>query len=98
MMNTLLAPTASGLFCYFLKSYLVKEYRDGERSYDLECIPSKIGSLTNGMLAGLVGVTAVCDAAEPWAALLIGLFAGLVYCMACKLLIHLKVDDPLEAF
>jgi Amt family ammonium transporter len=34
---------------------------------------------------------------EPWAAVVIGCIAGLVYALSTRLLKVLKVDDPLEA-
>ena len=34
---------------------------------------------------------------DPWAAVVIGFFGGIVYCFGCKLVLVLGVDDPLEA-
>jgi Amt family ammonium transporter len=49
-------------------------------------------------LAGLVGITAGCAMVRPYAAFIIGALSGLVYSVACRVLIKFKVDDPLEAF
>src|SRR5260370_15041759 len=54
--------------------------------------------MANGMLAGLVAITAPCAFVTSWAAVLIGLIAGIlvvesVYFMERKL----KVDDPVGA-
>lgn len=56
-------------------------------------------SLTlNGALAGLVAITAGCDAVNPWAACLIGIIAGLVMTLAVQFIdTKLHVDDPVGA-
>jgi len=51
----------------------------------------------NGSLSGLVGITAGCSTVQPWAAVVIGLVSGLVYFAASKTLIHLKIDDAVDA-
>lgn len=55
------------------------------------------GSLCNGALAGLVGITAPCDAVDQWAAVVIGTLAGIFYSLFSRLLIRLNIDDPVEA-
>ena len=52
----------------------------------------------NGILAGLVGITASCAFVEPWSALVIGSIAALCYILAAMALLKFKIDDPLEAF
>ena len=54
-------------------------------------------SVCNGLLAGLVAVTASCSVIEPWAALICGFVGAFVYVFSCKLLLKLRIDDPLEA-
>lgn len=56
-----------------------------------------IGSLTNGILAGLVSITAGCAGVTQWGALIIGFLGGIIYILASKLLIKLRIDDPLDA-
>merc|ERR1719461_1038500 len=51
----------------------------------------------NGILAGLVSITAPCPVVGPGSALAIGAIGGLVYIAASKLFIRLKIDDPLDA-
>ncbi|EKX32727.1 ammonium transporter [Guillardia theta CCMP2712] len=51
----------------------------------------------NGLLAGLVGVTANCSVVNPWAALIIGLVASLILYLGHYLLLKLKIDDPCDA-
>eukprot|EP00189_Rhodosorus_marinus_P014086 CAMPEP_0184738036 /NCGR_PEP_ID=MMETSP0315-20130426/777_1 /TAXON_ID=101924 /ORGANISM="Rhodosorus marinus, Strain UTEX LB 2760" /LENGTH=480 /DNA_ID=CAMNT_0027205571 /DNA_START=159 /DNA_END=1601 /DNA_ORIENTATION=- len=55
-------------------------------------------SVLNGVLAGLVSITAVCYGAEPYAAVVIGAIGGCLYLLGGWALIKLKIDDPLEAF
>ena len=54
--------------------------------------------MTNGILAGLVSITACCNCVEPWAAGIIGVLGSLVYSAFCKILEYFKIDDPLDAF
>jgi Amt family ammonium transporter len=54
-------------------------------------------AVCNGALAGLVSVTAGCSVIEPWAALLCGMLGAVVIHFSSKLLLRLKIDDPLEA-
>ena len=62
----------------------------GEAEYDLTMA-------MNGCLSGLVGITANCSVVAPWAAVLIGIGAGLVYVLSSKLLVKLKIDDAVDA-
>lgn len=62
--------------------------------------PSKkpdAGMSVNGMLAGLVAITAPCAFVDPWAAVLIGIIAGVLVCLASVWLEKLKIDDPVGA-
>lgn len=60
--------------------------------------PTDIGTVCNGMLSGLVAVTAGCAFVAPWAALVIGAIGGVVYLAGSALLVHrLRVDDPVGA-
>lgn len=52
----------------------------------------------NGVLAGLVSITAGCCVVDPWAAALIGIIGAAIYIGASNLLKKLKIDDPLDAF
>ena len=58
-----------------------------------------VGQLCNGILAGLVSITAGTGDVYPWAAMIIGLLGAFVYLGASKTVLYLcKVDDPLDAF
>ena len=56
-------------------------------------------SLTlDGVLAGLVGITAGCDLVAPWAAVVIGLVCGTVLVFSIEFIdVKLHVDDPVGA-
>ncbi|HEX8646264.1 MAG TPA: ammonium transporter [Thermoleophilaceae bacterium] len=55
-----------------------------------------IGMVGNGMIAGLVGITAPSGYVEAWAAIPIGLVAGLIV-VAGVITIDKKLDDPVGA-
>jgi Amt family ammonium transporter len=82
--NTMLA-SASGAFA----AYVFTSWKFGKPD------PSW---LANGMLAGLVAITAPCAFVDSWAALLIGAIAGvLVVAAALFIDTRLKIDDPVGA-
>ena len=81
---------AAGAVSAMFTDTLLGFFAEGEAEYDLTmCM--------NGCLSGLVGITAGCSVVEPWAALVIGLIAGVVYVFASKLLVFLKIDDAVDA-
>jgi Amt family ammonium transporter len=51
----------------------------------------------NGVLGGLVGITAGCSVVEPEGAALIGLIAALVYQVSSRLLVVCGIDDVVDA-
>jgi Amt family ammonium transporter len=53
--------------------------------------------LSNGILAGLVAITAGCDTFSSVSALAVGTVAGLVYPLAHMLVVSLHVDDVVDA-
>jgi len=55
------------------------------------------GTICNGILGGLVGITAGCASVEPEGAMFIGLISSLVYFGSSKMLLKLKVDDVVNA-
>ena len=57
-----------------------------------------VGLTLNGCLAGLVGITAGCDAVSPMGALAIGAIAGVVMILAVEFFdLRAKIDDPVGA-
>lgn len=51
----------------------------------------------NGMLAGLVGITAGAGAIAPWSAVLVGFIAGIIVVLSVICLDKVKIDDPVGA-
>jgi ammonium transporter, Amt family len=55
------------------------------------------GMSVNGILAGLVAITAPCAFVDIWAAVVIGIIAGVWVCVASVLLEKARIDDPVGA-
>ena len=57
-----------------------------------------LSMLCNGVLAGLVGITAGCDCVDIWAAALIGIIVSVAMCFSVSFIDKkLKIDDPVGA-
>lgn len=82
--NTTLSAATGGLGVLVLRFAILKKY--------------DIGGMCNGILAGLVSITAGCGNLETWAAFIAGLVGACVYEGASRLLKLVKVDDPIDAF
>jgi ammonium transporter, Amt family len=53
--------------------------------------------MVNGMLAGLVAITAPCAFVDPWAAVVIGAISGVLVIVAAVFIENKGVDDPVGA-
>lgn len=85
--TTTLSAAAGGLTVV-----LVDSSKMGKGAWDIR-------EMCNGVLAGLVSITAGCAVVTTWAAVVIGLLGGLVYFGTSRLVLHkLRIDDPLDAF
>ena len=82
-MNTTLAAATGGITVFVAKYAITKKY--------------DVGGLCNGILAGLVSITAGCGNMECGSAFATGFVGGLVYVGSSMLLQKLKVDDPVDA-
>jgi Amt family ammonium transporter len=56
-----------------------------------------VSQMGNGAIAGLVAITAPCAFVDPWAAVVIGLVAGLIAPPIVVLLDKMRIDDPIGA-
>ncbi len=54
-----------------------------------------VSQMGNGAIAGLVAITAPCAFVDPWAAVVIGLVAGLLVPPLVVLIDKIRVDDPI---
>ena len=82
--NTSLAAAAGGLFAMLLTWLLHKK--------------PELSMALNGILAGLVGITANCDIVSNGQSILIGAIAGILVVLGIKLLDMLRIDDPVGAW
>ncbi len=83
--NTMLSAGAAGLSCFFI-SMVMHERRE-----------INVEKLLNGVVGGLVAITAGCAVVEPAGAVAIGFTAGAVlYCAEWVILNTMRVDDPVN--
>jgi Amt family ammonium transporter len=87
--NTTLAGGTAGIVALFMNLWLLERFT-GEPFFDVKY-------LMNGALSGLVAITGGCGVVEPWAAVLTGAIAGLLYMFGSWFLIKLRLDDAVDA-
>merc|ERR1719364_554520 len=83
-MNTTITAAVGGVTVFLVMFAITKKY---------DC-----GNLCNGILAGLVSITAGCSNVESGSAFLIGIVGGLIFVGSSALIKKLKIDDPVDAF
>ena len=83
LVTTSLAAAAGGVGAAFFSNLLYK-------NFDLTMF-------MNGVLGGLVGITAGADQMSPTDAIIIGLIAGIIVVLGIALIDKLKLDDPVGA-
>jgi Amt family ammonium transporter len=81
--NTMLAGASGGMVTLLIT---IKKYGKADPSMTI-----------NGILSGLVAITAGCAFVSQWSAIIIGAISGLIVIYATLLIDHLKVDDPVGA-
>jgi len=84
--NTTLSPSIAALVSIFLGRVVDRTGR------------WNLNDGLNGILAGLVAITGPCATVETWAAIIIGALSGFAFKFSQKLLLKLRIDDPLDAF
>lgn len=83
LVTTSLAAAAGGIGAFIFSTILYK-------NYDLTMF-------LNGILGGLVGITAGADLMSPFESIIIGLLAGVIIVLGVALIDKLKLDDPVGA-
>merc|ERR1719262_1967373 len=83
MMNTTLSAATGGMTVFLVMFAITKKY---------DC-----AALCNGILGGLVSITAGCGNVESGSAVLIGFVGGCIYVGSSMLVKKIKVDDPVDA-
>jgi len=83
IVNTNFGACAGGFACFIIS---LIQYRKPH-----------VGKLLNGILGGLVSITAGCHVLEPNGAILAGLFGGVIVYFAEELLYKFHIDDPVSA-
>jgi len=83
VVNTFLASIMGGMATMFYTSLRYKKI--------------DITMVINGILAGLVAITAGCNLVDPAFAIIIGLFAGILVDIGVAAIDALKIDDPVGA-
>jgi Amt family ammonium transporter len=87
--TTTLATAAGAVAAMFLHLWL-DERRTGEAHFN-------VITTMNGALAGIVAITGGCTVLEPWASVLVGAVAGIIYLGSSNMLIRLRIDDAVDA-
>ncbi|MCM3023704.1 ammonium transporter [Weizmannia ginsengihumi] len=82
-LNTMLAGASGGAVALFIT---MKKFGKSDPSMTI-----------NGVLSGLVAITAGCAYVSQWSAVIIGAVAGLIVIYATLFVDYLKVDDPVGA-
>ncbi|AWB66444.1 PAS domain S-box protein [Saccharobesus litoralis] len=85
LINTILAAMAGGVAAYLVSQWL------RHPNLQLSVVP------VNGLIAGLVAITATCHAVDQTQAFVIGAIGGLIYVYGSILLLKLKIDDAIGA-
>ena len=83
VVNTTMAGAVAGVVVTFFSRWYLGHY----------CISMGL----NGVLAGLVSITASCHVVEPWHAIIIGTVAAILLFFGSILLQKLQIDDPCDA-
>lgn len=83
MMNTTLSAATGGLTVFLVSFAITRKY---------DC-----AALCNGILAGLVSITAPCSNVESGSAVVIGALGGCIYVGSSMLIKKFKIDDPVDA-
>jgi len=91
--NTFMGGVGGGFTALLLKPYIIFGTTKFSRKFKDDA-----ATVANALLGGMVANGAGMDTYEPWEALVVGVIAGVGYCIACRVFEHFKLDDSLEAW
>jgi ammonium transporter len=89
VLTTTMSAACGALSALFTNAFLVWRKHD---EFHLDLVAAM-----NGLLSGLVAITAGCAFVDPWASVVIGLISGWMYLFGSWALIKLKIDDAVDA-
>jgi len=84
----LIAGAAGGIAAVAFKPLFVSQYNHVSK---FDCL-----TVCNGILQGLVTISASCDRIDPWAAFCIAIMGAIFYLAFCKFLEDFHLDDVSE--
>ena len=90
ILNTLITAAFSGLSTMLMKTIFRLKEAIYEGPYDAQ-------TLCNGVITGLVASAGGAVNMETWAAVVVGILAGIFYFLSSLMFDALKVDDPCHA-
>jgi ammonia channel protein AmtB len=89
--NTAISGAVGGLSACLIGSAILSASGGGEAMF------SDLVSIMNGVLSGLVAVTAGCGTMELWGAVFTGGIAGILYLIGNRLIIRCRIDDVVDS-
>jgi len=89
ILNTIISGCAAGMV-----TFVIEKTRFSQNPY----IRYNFTAISNGILSGLVSITAVSNNFDPNVSIIIGSVGAIMYTISCKLIDKTNIDDPVDAF
>ncbi len=96
--NTTISACSSALLVTIIKPIVLRTEKGRQGTFISFSGRVELSAILNGIVGGLVGITAFCDQASPIQSLIIGAFSGVLVLFGIWLLNKLKLDDAVGAF
>lgn len=95
-MNSIIASASSGLYICLANQYANIIENQAKINKTQLRMRFNVHTLCNGVLAGLISVTASANNINLWSAATIGLIGSMIYTSTRKLAMRFEIDDPLD--
>ncbi|KRX04909.1 Ammonium transporter AmtB-like domain [Pseudocohnilembus persalinus] len=95
--NTTISAVAGGLTAFVIQQIQWRLEHKKFPVYNDAAKQLTVQASSMGLLSGLISITAGCDGVQAWMACIIGCIGSIIYLTMSKVLIYLKIDDPLDA-